>query len=54
MVKNGEFLEWTVNHGKKYGTSFAAVREVLKTKNCLLDIDYKGSQSLKAAKLEEP
>ncbi|CAL6013075.1 Guanylate_kinase [Hexamita inflata] len=53
LAQAGAFLEHTRNHGNRYGTSFKALEEVLKTKNVLLDLDYKGAVSLKQAQLKQ-
>ncbi|CAL6099138.1 Guanylate_kinase [Hexamita inflata] len=53
MVKDNKFLEYTVNHGKKYGTSFMAIQKVLEKQHCILDIDYKGMQTLLKAALPQ-
>eukprot|EP00703_Trepomonas_sp_PC1_P002711 JAP93895.1 Guanylate kinase [Trepomonas sp. PC1] len=56
LVDENYFIEHTQNHGNRYGTSFQAVQDVFvnQKKNCLLDLDYKGSVSLKNAKLTQP
>lgn len=47
MKDENKFIETAENHGNYYGTSFAALEEVLKTKNIILDVDYKGAIQLK-------
>lgn len=48
MVERGEFLETSQIHGNLYGTSFKALASALAERHCVLDIDYKGSLSLKS------
>lgn len=50
--QNG-FLEAVENFGNCYGTSFAAINDVLERKHCILDIDYRGAMSLKAVLEQE-
>ncbi|KAF4705119.1 guanylate kinase, partial [Perkinsus olseni] len=50
-IANGEFIEHAEVHGNLYGTSKAAVRDVLSHGEiCILDIDVQGVESLKASK----
>ncbi|KAF4695369.1 guanylate kinase [Perkinsus olseni] len=49
-IANGEFIEHAEVHGNLYGTSKAAVRDVLSHGEiCILDIDVQGVESLKAS-----
>jgi len=48
MIQRGEFLETSQTHGNMYGTSFKALADALAEHHCVLDIDYKGSRSLKS------
>ena len=46
MVKNNEFLEYAVVHGKKYGTAAKDMEELLKTSDVLMDIDVQGAEQI--------
>ncbi|TSC76403.1 MAG: guanylate kinase [Parcubacteria group bacterium Gr01-1014_31] len=46
-VNRGEFLEWAVVHGMLYGTDGPTVRERLKTRHLLLNIDPQGALQIK-------
>ncbi len=49
-IKDGEFLEYEVNFGNYYGTSFARFKEVLaQGKDIILSIDVKGAGQVKKA-----
>lgn len=50
--QNG-FLESVENFGNHYGTSFAAINDVLEKKHCILDIDYRGAIALKTVLEQE-
>ena len=48
-IEEGKFLEHAEVHGNFYGTSFAAVEQVIaEGKCCILDIDVQGAQSVRA------
>ena len=48
MVANGEFLEWAVVFGHRYGTLKREVMKVIESgRDVLLDIDWQGTQQLK-------
>lgn len=47
LKEQGGFLEAVENFGNCYGTSFAAINDVLERKHCILDIDYRGAMALK-------
>jgi guanylate kinase len=52
MIARNEFIEYARVHGKIYGTSIAAVRDVSGSgKTCLLDIDVQGAESVKKTDL---
>ncbi|PNH10311.1 Dehydrogenase/reductase SDR family member 11 [Tetrabaena socialis] len=52
-VGEGKFLEYAEVHGNLYGTSLAAVRNVLEGgKVCVLDIDVQGARSMRKAGLK--
>jgi len=51
-IARGAFVEHAEVHGKYYGTSFEAVRQVVSQKQiCLLDIDVQGAQQMKESSL---
>ena len=48
FVKFGDFIEWEIVHGNKYGTLWSTVDDALDRKKVLiLDIDVKGAMSIK-------
>jgi guanylate kinase len=48
MVAAGEFAEWAVVHGNRYGTSIAAVQQALtRGDDCLFDVDFQGGQQIR-------
>ena len=48
MLEAGEFLEYAIVHGKRYGTSKKDLEELLvKGVNVLLDIDVQGAQKVR-------
>ena len=48
FVKFGDFIEWEIVHGNKYGTLWSTVDDALDSKKVLiLDIDVKGAMSIK-------
>jgi len=52
-IAKGAFIEHAEVHGKYYGTSFEAVRQVVsKRQICLLDIDVQGAQQMKTSSLD--
>ena len=47
FVKFGDFIEWEIVHGNKYGTLWSAVEDTLDNKKVMiLDIDVKGAMSI--------
>ena len=46
MVKNSEFLEYAVVHGKKYGTAAKDIEELLNASDVILDIDVQGAEQI--------
>ena len=47
FVKFGDFIEWEIVHGNKYGTLWSAVDDALDNKKVMiLDIDVKGAMSI--------
>jgi len=47
FVKFGDFIEWEIVHGNKYGTLWSAVENALDNKKVMiLDIDVKGAMSI--------
>ena len=47
FVKFGDFLEWEIVHGNKYGTLWSSVEEALDNKKVMIfDIDVKGAMSI--------
>ena len=48
FVKFGDFLEWEIVHGNKYGTLWESVEEALENnKIMLIDVDVKGAMTIK-------
>jgi len=48
FVKFGDFIEWEIVHGNKYGTLWSTIDDAVDTKKVLiLDIDVKGAMSIK-------
>ena len=48
FVKFGDFIEWEIVHGNKYGTPWSSVEEALDLKqNMIFDIDVKGAMTIK-------
>ena len=48
FVKFGDFVEWEIVHGNKYGTPWSSVEEALDLKqNMIFDIDVKGAMTIK-------
>ena len=48
FVKFGDFIEWEIVHGNKYGTLWSTIEDTLDGKRVLiLDIDVKGAMSIK-------
>jgi len=48
MVAAGEFAEWAVVHGNRYGTSIAAVQQALtRGDDCLFDVDFQGGRQIR-------
>ena len=48
FVKFGDFLEWEIVHGNKYGTLWESVEEALdNNKVMIFDIDVKGAMAIK-------
>ena len=47
FVKFGDFLEWEIVHGNKYGKLWSSVEEALDNKKVMIfDIDVKGAMSI--------
>ena len=47
FVKFGDFIEWEIVHGNKYGTLWATIDDALEQKKVMiLDIDVKGAMSI--------
>ena len=47
FVKFGDFLEWEIVHGNKYGTLWSSVEEALDTKKVMIfDIDVRGAMTI--------
>ena len=47
FVKFGDFIEWEIVHGNKYGTLWSAIEDALdNNKVIILDIDVKGAMSI--------
>ncbi len=54
MVRTGEFVEWAPVFGYRYGTPKAPVKSALRAgRDILFDIDWQGTQQLKAAMGED-
>jgi guanylate kinase len=54
MIQANEFVEWAYVFGYRYGTPKAPVKEALrKGRDILFDIDWQGTQQLKAAMGED-
>jgi guanylate kinase len=54
MVTAGEFAEWAVVHGNRYGTSIATVEQTLQHgANCLFDVDFQGGRQIRRQWPEE-
>jgi len=54
MVRTGEFVEWAPVFGYRYGTPKAPVKAALRDgRDILFDIDWQGTQQLKAAMGED-
>ena len=54
FVKFGDFIEWEIVHGNKYGTLWQTVDEALDLKKVMiLDIDVKGAMSIQEEHPEE-
>ena len=48
MVAAGEFAEWAVVHGNRYGTSIVTVEQSLASgTDCLFDVDYQGGRQIR-------
>lgn len=47
MVAAGEFLEWAVVHGNRYGTSYESIRTAVAKGDVLLDVDVQGAEALR-------
>ena len=48
FVKFGDFIEWEIVHGNKYGTLWSSVEDVIDNKKIMIfDIDVKGALSIK-------
>ena len=48
FVKFGDFIEWEIVHGNKYGTLWSTIDDALdNNKVMILDIDVKGAMSIK-------
>ena len=47
FVKFGDFIEWEIVHGNKYGTLWSTIEDALDNKKIMiLDIDVKGAMSI--------
>lgn len=47
FVKFGDFIEWEIVHGNKYGTLWSTIDDALDSKKVIiLDIDVKGAMSI--------
>lgn len=54
LIEAGEFVEWAPVFGYRYGTPKAPVKQALKDgRDILFDIDWQGTQQLKAAMGED-
>jgi guanylate kinase len=48
MIRNGEFVEWAVVHGRRYGTSLKDLNSQLSQgMDVLLDIDVQGAEQVR-------
>jgi guanylate kinase len=48
MIAAGEFAEWAVVHGNRYGTRIATVEECLRGGgDCLFDVDFQGGRQIR-------
>jgi guanylate kinase len=48
MIAGGEFAEWAVVHGNRYGTRIATVEECLRGgSDCLFDVDFQGGRQIR-------
>lgn len=48
MVAAGEFAEWAVVHGNRYGTCIETVRQAIqKGDDCLFDVDFQGGRQIR-------
>jgi guanylate kinase len=48
MIAAGEFAEWAVVHGNRYGTRIATVEDCLRGGNdCLFDVDFQGGRQIR-------
>jgi guanylate kinase len=48
MVAAGEFAEWALVHGNRYGTSIAAIQQALSSgQDCLFDVDFQGGRQIR-------
>lgn len=48
MVASGEFAEWAVVHGNRYGTCIETVRQAIqKGDDCLFDVDFQGGRQIR-------
>jgi guanylate kinase len=48
MVAAGEFAEWAVVHGNRYGTSIATVQQsIAGGTDCLFDVDFQGGRQIR-------
>jgi guanylate kinase len=48
MVAAGEFAEWALVHGNRYGTSIASVRQTIESgMDCLFDVDFQGGRQIR-------
>lgn len=55
MIAAGDFLEWAVVHGRLYGTSHAAVRELCNAGfDVVLDVDVQGARQISERHPEVP
>lgn len=54
FVKFGDFIEWEIVHGNKYGTLWQTIDDALDSKKVMiLDIDVKGAMSIREEHPEE-
>jgi guanylate kinase len=52
MVRGGEFIEWAVVHGHRYGTSRAEVESAPPGVDIILDVDVQGARTIRAGSRE--